>query len=143
VPARSASPISCAAISTSSVPLSRKLGIGPGDRVAALGATGGFAERLEGAVIRSRLRGSFDVIVLFAGTSGALSERRLAAAVAALEPRGGLWIAWPKRSSGVETDVDERLVRERGLATGLVDNKVCAIDETWSGLRFVRRRERG
>ena len=59
--------------------------------------------------------------------------------IAALEPRGGLWIAWPKRSSGVSSNLDDRVVRETVLATGLVDNKVCAIDETWSGLRFVRR----
>jgi hypothetical protein len=70
----------------------------------------------------------------------AMLERRLDALVAALEPRGGLWIAWPKRSSGVASDLDDRTVRELGLGTGLVDNKVCAIDETWSGLRFVRRR---
>ena len=54
-------------------------------------------------------------------------------------PAGGLWVAWPKRSSGVSTDLDENLVREIGLAEGLVDNKVCAIDATWSGLRFVWR----
>ena len=54
-------------------------------------------------------------------------------------PAGGLWIAWPKRSSGVSTDLDENVVRELGLAAGLVDNKVCAIDEVWSGLRFVVR----
>ena len=57
---------------------------------------------------------------------------------------GGLWIAWPKRASGVPTDLDENVVRDVGLAAGLVDNKVCAIDETWSGLRFViRLRDRG
>ena len=56
-----------------------------------------------------------------------------------LQPAGGLWVAWPKRSSGVATELDENVVREFGLAEGLVDNKVCAIDATWSGLRFVRR----
>jgi hypothetical protein len=56
-----------------------------------------------------------------------------------LEPAGGLWIAWPKRASGIATDVGEGEVRARGLAAGLVDNKVCAIDEVWSGLRFVVR----
>jgi hypothetical protein len=56
-------------------------------------------------------------------------------------PDGGLWIAWPKRASGVETDVTEGVVREVALPLGLVDNKVCAIDETWSGLRLVWRRE--
>ena len=56
-----------------------------------------------------------------------------------LATAGGLWVAWPKRASGVATDLTETVVREIGLAGGLVDNKVCAIDDTWSGLRFVRR----
>lgn len=56
-----------------------------------------------------------------------------------LRPEGGLWVAWPKRSSGVAGDLDENRVRELGLRSGLVDNKVCAISEIWSGLRFVRR----
>jgi hypothetical protein len=118
--------------------LSRKLGIKPGARVAALSAPPGFDERLEGGELSHRLRGRFDVIVQFADSRLAL-ERRLDALIAALEPRGGLWIAWPKRSSGVASDLDDRAVRESVLATGLVDNKVCAIDETWSALRFVRR----
>ncbi|MGH2851787.1 MAG: DUF3052 domain-containing protein, partial [Solirubrobacteraceae bacterium] len=79
------------------------------------------------------------VIVLFARERRELA-RRLEGAVAALEPRGGLWLAWPKRSSGVPSDLDDANVRELGLATGLVDNNVCAIDETWSALRFVNRR---
>jgi hypothetical protein len=70
-------------------------------------------------------------------------ERRLPALAAALDPAGGLWVAWPKRASGVPTDMNENIVRELGLAAGLVDNKVCAIDEVWSGLRLVyRRRDR-
>jgi len=125
----------------SGTPLPRKLGITAGARVAALGAPPDFAGRLDGTRLHGRLRGSFDVIVLFADSAATLT-RRLDAAVAALEPRGVLWIAWPKRASGFVTDVDERLVRESGLATGLVDNKVCAIDATWSGLRFAYRRER-
>jgi len=64
---------------------------------------------------------------------------RFADLAASLQPAGGLWIAWPKRSSGVATELDENVVREIGLADGLVDNKVCAIDATWSGLRFVWR----
>jgi hypothetical protein len=122
----------------SGTPLPLKLGITPGKRVAAMSAPPRFAELLEGAPFSTRLRGSFDVVIQFA-TSRATLERRLAALIGALEPRGGLWIAWPKRSSGVASELDERAVRELGLATGLVDNKVCAIDETWSGLRFVRR----
>ena len=65
--------------------------------------------------------------------------RRLPALREGLAPAGGLWIAWPKRSSGLQTDLGEGIVRELGLGCGLVDNKVCAIDETWSGLRFVYR----
>ncbi|MGD1050226.1 MAG: DUF3052 domain-containing protein [Solirubrobacteraceae bacterium] len=123
----------------SNTPLARKLGIKPGSRVAVLGAPAGFVERLEDvAPPHTRLRGRFDVLVAFAD-SRALVERRLDALIAALEPRGGLWIAWPKRSSGVASDLDEHVVRELGLGGGLVDNKVCAIDETWSALRFVRR----
>ena len=68
-------------------------------------------------------------------------ERRFDRLVANLDPGGGLWIAWPKRSSGLETDITEDTLREVGLPMGLVDNKVCAIDETWSGLRLVIRLE--
>jgi hypothetical protein len=121
-----------------STPLPRKLGITPGTRVALMAAPPGFADQFEGALLGTRLRGSFDVVIQFAH-SRARIERRLDTLIAALEPRGGLWLAWPKRSSGVRTDLDERTVREIGLSSGLVDNKVCAIDETWSALRFVRR----
>ncbi len=118
--------------------LGRKLGISPGRRVAAIGAPAAFAQRLEDAVVARALRGSFDVIIQFAPTMAVL-ERRLERSIAALEPRGRLWVAWPKRSSALASDLDDRVVRERMLATGLVDNKVCAIDETWSALCFVRR----
>jgi hypothetical protein len=88
--------------------------------------------------ILHRARGPLDVIVAFVRTRSEL-ERGLQAWPRALAPAGGLWIAWPKRSSGIETDLSDGSVREAGLATGLVDNKVCAIDATWSGLRFVVR----
>jgi hypothetical protein len=105
-------------------------------RVAVLGGP----KRLAAALAAStRLGGRFDVIVLFA-LSRAELERRLAGALRARTERGALWIAWPKRSSGLATDLGDLVVREIGLATGLVDNKVCAIDETWSALRFVARR---
>lgn len=125
--------------SYSGTPLPLKLGVVPGKRVAVMAAPGGFANEIGGAPFSTRLRGSFDVVIQFASSRATL-ERRLGPLVAALEPRGRLWLAWPKRSSGVRCDLDESTVRELGLATGLVDNKVCAIDETWSGLRFVRRR---
>jgi hypothetical protein len=79
-----------------------------------------------------------DVAVLFA-IEAATVEGRFSELAASLQPAGGLWVAWPKRSSGVASDLDENRVREIGLAAGLVDNKVCAIDTTWSGLRFVWR----
>jgi hypothetical protein len=88
--------------------------------------------------VRRRLNGPLDVIVAFFRDRTSL-ERRLPALRGALEPAGGLWIAWPKRTSGVATDLSENLIRDLGLAAGLVDNKVCAIDPTWSGLRFVYR----
>ena len=126
----------------SGTPLPRKLGIRPGARVAMIGAPDGFADTLgdlpAGVEVRTRLRGDFDVIVAFFVGQGAL-ERRLPTLRAALDQAGGLWLAWPKRTSGVATDLGDGIVRELGLAAGLVDNKVCAIDETWSGLRFVYR----
>ena len=79
-----------------------------------------------------------DVVVFFVLELAAL-RARFASLADALQPAGGLWVAWPKRSSGVATELDENIVREFGLAAGLVDNKVCAIDATWSGLRFVWR----
>ena len=120
----------------------RKLGIEPESRLAAIGAPGGFGETLgelpPGVSVRRSARGPLDVIVAFFTERSAL-ERRLPALVKALDQAGGLWIAWPKRASGLPTDLGEGAIRELGLAAGLVDNKVCAIDETWSGLRFVYR----
>ncbi len=120
----------------------RKLGIKPEARLAVTGAPDGFDETLgelpPGTVVRRSLRGGFDVGVAFFFRRRAL-ERRLPALKDGLEAAGGLWIAWPKRSSGVDTDLTETVVRELGLAAGLVDNKVCAIDQVWSGLRFVYR----
>lgn len=128
----------------SGTPLPKKLGIKPGHRVAVLnapraaGAT--IAEIAAEGPVDLRLKGAapYDVIVLFCD-----SEFRFLSgfdgARARLAENGGLWVAWPKKSSGIETDLNENTIRDHGLATGLVDNKVCAIDETWSGLRFVVR----
>ena len=80
----------------------------------------------------------YDVILAFTPDQRTL-DRTFSDLARRLVSNGGLWIAWPKRSSGVPTDLDENIVRDVGLAAGLVDNKVCAIDETWSGLRFVVR----
>jgi hypothetical protein len=128
----------------SETPLPRKLGIKPGARVGLVGAPANFNRTLGelplGATIRAVGGGHdpFDVIVCFAGSAAGLA-RDLPGLAARLDPAGGLWIAWPKKSSGLTTDLIELEVRRRGLALGLVDNKVCAIDDTWSGLRFVVR----
>jgi len=126
----------------SGTPLIRKLGIKPQARLGLISAPEGFSlllgELPEDVSVRSRARGPLDVIVAFFSDRSEL-VRRLPALKAALDQAGGLWIAWPKRASGVATDVTENVVRELGLAAGLVDNKICAIDETWSGLRLVYR----
>jgi hypothetical protein len=126
----------------SGTPLPRKLGIKPQARVGLIGAPHDFDEVLgelpPGVTVHRRLRGSFDVLVVFVQKRSEL-ERRLPAFKQTLDQAGGLWVAWPKRSSGVATDLSNGAVRDLGLAGGLVDNKVCAIDATWSGLRFVYR----
>jgi hypothetical protein len=124
----------------SGTPLHRKLGIEAGARVAVIGrGPKDLAEQLEGAIVSRRLSGRFSLIVFFA-TSQHTLEQRLPALLAAREEHGSLWIAWPKRSSGVASDLDDVVVRHTVLATGLVDNKVCAVDATWSALRFVARK---
>ena len=125
----------------SGTPLPKKLGIKPGHRLALLGAPDGFELELpDGVSVRRRAGGKADVIVSF-HTSRAQLEARLPALRAMMEPAAGLWIAWPKRASKVATDITEDVLREIALPTGLVDNKVCAVDERWSGLRLVIRRE--
>jgi hypothetical protein len=127
----------------SGTPLPKKLGIKPGSRVAVLNAPRSagptLAEIAAAGPIDLRLGSRpYDVIVLFCDSGRTLADR-FPAAHSRLAESGGLWIAWPKKSSGVATDLDENLIRDLGLAAGLVDNKVCAIDDTWSGLRFVVR----
>lgn len=130
----------------SGTPLARKLGIKDGTRAATVGAPEGFRALL--ALPASVTLdadpdpegGPFDVVVAFAPDRAAL-EARFPRGRALLDPTGGLWIAWPKQSSPLATDMRESDVRARGLADGLVDNKICAVDEDWSGLRFVVRLE--
>ena len=127
----------------SGTPLPRKLGIKPGHRVLALGAPDGFVsgtlgELPDGVHVRSRASGKADVIVAFHDRRAELA-RRMPRLRELMEPAAGLWIAWPKRASGVPTDLTEDVVRELALENRLVDNKVCAIDATWSGLRLVIR----
>ena len=126
----------------SGTPLPQKLGIKPGARLAVVRAPEGFERALrplpEGVRVRTQARGAQDVVLFFA-TRRAELERRFDGLAHAIEPAGGLWIAWPKQTACVATDLREGIVRELGLAHGLVDNKVCAVDDTWSGLRFVYR----
>ena len=129
----------------SGTPLPRKLGIKPGHAVAVASGPPGFAEGLaamSGADVADGLPGAgpLDVIVTFVRWREEF-EAQLPALRELMAPACGLWIAWPKRAARVPTDMTEHVVREVALPTGLVDNKVCAIDETWSGLRLVIRRE--
>lgn len=126
----------------SGTPLPRRLGIREGSRVAVVSAPDTFTRVLgplpTGVQLRTGARGRCDVVVFFV-TRRAELARRFPSFVRALEADGGLWVAWPKKTSGVATDLAFDAVQAVGLDAGLVDNKVCAIDATWSGLRFVRR----
>jgi hypothetical protein len=128
----------------SGTPLPKKIGIKEGSRVALLGAPANFATVLgelpRGVTVRSRAPGEADVIVLFATRFSKL-VKEFAKAMQLMPPGGGmLWVAWPKKAAKMDTDLDENIIRGHGLSLGVVDTKVCAIDETWSGLRFSRRR---
>jgi len=128
----------------SGTPLPRKLGLRPGQRIALLDAPPAFLPSLEPLPPDTTLLAApeppIDLAVAFAAR-----EDRLRAHFATLEPilapAGALWAAWPKKSSGHPTDLAHSRVQAAGLAAGLVDVKVCAIDDTWSGLKFVRRVE--
>jgi hypothetical protein len=123
----------------SGTPLPKKLGIKPGHRVLLLSAPEPFALDLpDGVTVGRTLRGKADVLVSF-HTERADLERRMPKLRAAMEPAAGLWIAWPKKASKVPTDLTENVVRDLALANVLVDNKVAALDEKWSGLRLVIR----
>jgi hypothetical protein len=121
--------------------LSDKLGIKAGARIAFVGAPKGYDAtlgELPPVTQAETLRGPLDLIQVFV-TSRAELARRFPTLKKALAIDGALWVSWPKKASGVATDVVEDVVREIGLAQGLVDVKVCAVDETWSGLKFVYR----
>ena len=124
----------------SGTPLPTKLGIKPGHRVLLLGAPAGFelGELPDGVKLVRTARGEADVIVSFHLERADL-ERRMPVLRRAMVQNAGLWIAWPKKASKVETDLNENIVRELALANALVDNKVAAIDQVWSGLRLVIR----
>lgn len=128
----------------SGTPLPQKLGLKPNVRLGVWAAPDGFAKQLgalpPGVTLSDASRGTsaLDLIVCFVGSRKDL-DRILPRARKRLDPSGGLWLCWPKKASGIKTDVGENDVRNQGLASGLVDNKVCAIDDVWSGLRLVVR----
>jgi hypothetical protein len=130
----------------SGTPLPQKLGIKPGFRVAFVAAPPAFAKTLgklpEGAKSEplGRSKATFDVVIAFFEAEAEF-KRELPRLERAIPPAGAIWIAWPKRASGVPTDMTEDVVRKHARPRGLVDNKVCAIDDTWSGLRLVVRLE--
>jgi len=128
----------------SGTPLPKKLGIKGGHTVVLLGAPDDFEETLglgdDVKVARQLRLSAVDVVVFFVDRLAEL-ERRFGDIAARMHPAGAFWVAWPKKASRRPTDITEDVVRRIGLAAGLVDNKVCAIDEVWSGLRLVVRVE--
>ncbi len=126
----------------SGTPLPKKLGIKEGSRIALVNAPKDFESELgelpNNVEFIKRPTKSLDIILFFVLTERALL-RDFAKLAARLTANGMIWTAWPKKSSGVATDLSEQRVREIGLEAGLVDVKICAIDETWSGLKFVYR----
>jgi hypothetical protein len=124
----------------SGTPLAKKLGFKSGTRISLARLPDQVRAELQDALSECLTEGqkSFDLILLFAKTSGELQEQ-FPQFAARLDSSGGLWVAWPKKKSGVRTDLDENRVRAIGLQNGLVDVKVCAISEIWSGLKFVIR----
>jgi hypothetical protein len=123
-------------------PLVEKLGVKPDSTLVLIGAPEGAERLLEplpsGTTLRQSNRGRREMTIWFVTSRRELQRRFDTVAKAVAE--GTLWMAWPKRSSGVETDLTEDVIRDVALAAGMVDTKVCAIDETWSGLRLTQRR---
>jgi hypothetical protein len=119
-----------------------KLGIKEGFRVSVLGAPPDYAATLgklpPQVKLGTKLQEEMDFLHFFT-TSRRELEQKFPVLKSSLAQNGLLWISWPKRSSGVATDLSENIIREIGLSNGLVDIKVCAVDETWSGLKFVYR----
>ncbi len=128
----------------SKTPLARKLGIRSGDRVKPVNSPEDYASLVaplpDGVQVSSRLRGDIDVCHVFTKSAAELS-RRLPALLGAIRQDGSIWVSWPKRASGVASDVTEDTVRDVALPLGLVDVKVCAVDDVWSGLKLVIRRQ--
>lgn len=121
----------------------KKLGIKPGSTLSLVGAPDGFLDELVGLPddvrLLARPDGAPNLIVWFVGSKRALEGR---IPTVSRQMGEGLWIAWPKKASGIVSDLTEDVVRAAGLKHGLVDYKVCAVNNTWSGLKFARRRAR-
>ncbi len=125
----------------SGTPLVKKLGIKPGFNIALVNAPRGYATELDlptDVSFNSRPGKPFDFAQLFVKSEKEL-KTKFSEYAKCLNASGMLWVSWPKKSSGVSTDLSENIVREIGLAAGLVDVKICAVDEVWSGLKFVFR----
>jgi hypothetical protein len=122
--------------------LVQKIGLKPGHRLALAGEPEGFIRELaplpERVIVATGGKKPLDCVILFADEARTL-ESRIARWAARLAPAGMLWVAWPKKASKVATDVTEAIVRNTGLESGLVDVKICAVNDIWSGLKFVRR----
>lgn len=123
-------------------PIAGKLGIKEGFRVAILNAPNDYEDKLgpilKRVTLSRRMDGHFDLIQIFATDESTL-QRQFRASKGAIRQDGAIWVSWPKRSSGLQGDLGESEVRETGLKNGFVDVKICAIDETWSALKFVTR----
>ena len=125
----------------SGTPLVKKLGIKPGFNIALAGAPSGYANELDlppDVTVNARSSRPLDFAQLFVKSEKEL-KTKFSSYAQRLNASGMLWVSWPKKSSGVPTDLSENMVREFGLAWGLVDVKICAVDEVWSGLKFVYR----
>jgi hypothetical protein len=125
-------------------PITQKLGIKPGFCIFISGAPKAYDELVgglpDGAKIVARLKAPLDMVHLFVTKAAGLKDK-LESYRKAIAPDGMIWVSWPKKSSGVATDLSDIVVRDTALPLGLVDIKVCAIDETWSGLKFVIPRD--
>jgi hypothetical protein len=128
----------------SKTPLVQKLGIKSGFEIALLNAPEGYDDTLgplpDGVIVHSTLEAPLDLIQFFSKEQAVL-RAEFPVLKQSLKPDGALWISWPKKSAKVPTDLDENVLREIGLSQGLVDVKVCAVDEVWSALKFVYRTE--
>ena len=128
----------------SGTPLPKKLGISDGTRVYVAGAPASFSDLLEpwpaGAILVERIDARTDIVHLFDKNRASL-DKSIRAALKKLKPDGVIWVSWPKKASKIPTDITEDTIRDIALPLGLVDIKVCAIDETWSGLKLVIRKE--